>query len=233
MGPGGLNALEKTERHIFEIGPHRCRHGDVMVPSAITELMRSDKAHIMYSDPPWGGGNLKYWATMNKKHNGTETVPAELGAFLERIFGIARDHVSHYLLIEYGPRWKEMIQTYGIKAGFTPVGITVLKYRGGATTLPLDLHFFAKKGSGAQYPADFASTVQDSIGYETLTRVFGALAPALRRLSPQPIVLDPCCGMGYTSQAALDFGLVFRGNELNRTRLEKTLARLRKKAGAA
>jgi len=36
------------------------------------------------------------------------------------------------------------------------------------------------------------------------------------------------CGMGYTAQATVDRGISFRGNELNKKRLDKTIARLSK-----
>ena len=42
------------------------------------------------------------------------------------------------------------------------------------------------------------------------------------------VVLDPMCGMGYTAQATAGMGLTFRGNELNATRLRKTIDRLQK-----
>jgi predicted methyltransferase len=44
--------------------------------------------------------------------------------------------------------------------------------------------------------------------------------------SKMGIVLDPMCGMGYTAQAAIKYGLAFRGNELNSVRLQKTIDRL-------
>ena len=42
------------------------------------------------------------------------------------------------------------------------------------------------------------------------------------------IILDPMCGMGYTAQASINRNLSLRGNELNKTRLEKTIQRLAK-----
>jgi predicted methyltransferase len=38
-------------------------------------------------------------------------------------------------------------------------------------------------------------------------------------------ILDPCCGMGYTAQIAIDNGMYFYGNELNAKRLQKTINR--------
>lgn len=44
------------------------------------------------------------------------------------------------------------------------------------------------------------------------------------------IVLDPCCGKGYTARAAVAHGLTFRGNELNPERAAVTVAWLEKHA---
>lgn len=38
----------------------------------------------------------------------------------------------------------------------------------------------------------------------------------------------PCCGMGFSAQIACDNKMMFRGNELNSKRLEKTKLRLAK-----
>jgi len=93
---------------IKTIGAHRIQHGDIQ--NGIDELMSGVKADILYSDPPWGGGNLKYWATYNKKTTGAETVPMEFEAFIGKFFGIAESYALKYLLVEYGQRWRDTIQ---------------------------------------------------------------------------------------------------------------------------
>jgi hypothetical protein len=187
--------------------------------------MAGDRADIMYSDPPWGEGNIRYWATMNRKMTGAEVQPAPLQSFLDAIFGIAGRYVSGFLLIEYGERWAAMIQQRGMQAGFQAHGIVKLRYRSGRDLLPLDLHLFARPG--LNYPHGYAEAVEGSYGYDTLRRAVPPLVSAVKK-QMRPIILDPCCGMGYTAQAAIDNGLAFRGNELNAKRLEKTVARLSK-----
>jgi 16S rRNA G966 N2-methylase RsmD len=56
---------------ITDIGIHRVQHGDIM--NGLDELMEGDKADFIYSDPPWGQGNLTYWQTMNKKNDRQRT----------------------------------------------------------------------------------------------------------------------------------------------------------------
>lgn len=200
---------------IKDIGPHRLRHGDIM--DGIDDLMGTERAAIMYCDPPWGEGLLKFFATLNRKQTGEYKEPPTLEKFLLALFGIASKYVEKFLLIEYGVMWRDRIQAQGIAAGFYPHGIVDLRYSGGH----LDLHLFARKG--VEYPPGFAEAVQGSAGYDTLRR---AIPPLAAIVGPGAIILDPCCGMGYTARAALDSGLAFRGNELNRARLQKTNARL-------
>ena len=181
----------------------------------------------MYSDPPWGEGNIKYWASINKRHTGQEIEPASLPSFLGAVFGAARDFCDGYLLIEYGTRWRKEIIALGEQHGFDFHGQVDLRYRSGAKLLPLDLIMFARPG--VNYPAGYKRSVEGTHGYKTLQMAFHPLAEIVKKAGNLPsIALDPCCGMGYTAQAAIDTGLAFRGNELNAKRLEKTKARLLK-----
>lgn len=197
---------------IQAVGPHR------------VNLMGADRAQIMYSDPPWGEGNIRYWATMNRKMTGEVNEPAPLDAFLEAVFGIAGKFVTGFLLVEYGVRWADMIQQRGQAAGFASHGIVKLRYRAGGKLLPLDLHLFAR--SGLAYPDGYRAAVEGTYGYDTLRQAIPPLAKLVRAGGAPALILDPCCGMGYTAQAAVDNGLAFRGNELNAKRLAKTIARL-------
>lgn len=216
---------------LHNFGPHRVQHGDVT--KGIDKLMQNGRADIMYSDPPWGEGNIKYWATQNKKMAGDHNDPAPLDEFLTAVFGIAAKYVDSYLLVEYGVRWADEIQKRGVGAGFNPRGIIKLRYRSGGKLLPLDLHVFTRD-AGAPLPAGYAQAVTDTYGYDTLKHALHPLIATVRgTLGRQPVVLDPCCGMGYTAQAALDCGAAFRGNELNRVRLGKTIARLQKAVKSA
>lgn len=69
------------------------------------------------------------------------------------------------------------------------------------------------------------SDVAGSIGYETVIKTMKKFQKA------GGIVLDPCCGKGYSAKAALELGMKFRGNELNSKRLAETIARLKGEHG--
>jgi hypothetical protein len=213
---------------IESIGSHRVRHGDVMDRIGIADLMGGQGAHIMYSDPPWGSGNLKYWSTMNRKMTGAEIPAPELDEFLDQIFEIASRHVSHYLLIEYGVRWASEILDRAKRAGFRYLCTTETRYRAGSKMLPLHSHAFVRTSVDLVLPEGYSGNLRDRHGYDCVKATVGPLVEQLRPLVGTPILLDPCCGMGYAAQAAIDFGAIFRGNEINRARLDKTIARLQR-----
>ena len=212
---------------IHTIGPHRVRHGDMMQP--LDPLMQGQRASLMYTDPPWG--NLRFWQTLNEKQNGPSDYQApELHDFLVRTFDVARRHVSHYLIVEYGIRWEADIRARASEAGFIHLATATSRYRGGSKFYPLHHHLFAT-GEGAGYLSHLAPAWTQSVtGQYGYACVQAAIEPLTQTglLPPGSIILDPCCGMGYTAQAALDYGLHFRGNELNRARLDKTIRRLQK-----
>jgi len=204
---------------ITEIGDHRVRHGNVM--DGIDSLMNGDVADFVYSDPPWGQGNLTYWQTMNQKMTGAEPVAISYEDFLHNIFAIMERYAKDTILIEYGVRWRQDIQDLALEYGFKSGGVAPSIYGSKSKNYPLDIHIFSKSGD-AVVKAPYAVRVEEAMGISVVHAAFDSYAPETG------IVLDPMCGIGFTAQAAIDRGLVFRGNELNEKRLEKTIARLEK-----
>lgn len=204
---------------IKQIGKHRVMHSDVM-KCKFEDLMQGNMVDVMYSDPPWGQGTLTYWQTLNKKMTGAEPNTIDYNAFINRIFSIAGEYVKKHLFIEYGQKWSKDIEMMGKQYGFKYFGKVELLYRSGSKMLPLDLHFFSKEH--IEITDEYLKEVYHTYGYNTLKK---ALLPFVTK---EDKILDPCCGMGYTAQIAVDTGATFFGNELNIKRLEKTIVRLEK-----
>jgi DNA modification methylase len=203
---------------IFKIGNHRLKHGDIM--DGLDDLMQGEQADLMYSDPPWGQGNLKYWYTMNRKQTGQERIAPQFNRFIDRIFCIASQYVKGHVFLEYGLRWKDEIKKKACLSGLKDIATITMKYRSGSKFYPLHLHVFSR--TGLSLPDDYIASVTGTHGYQS---VRNAIKPFAR---PGLSILDPCCGLGYTAQMAKDAGMVFYGNELNLKRLKKTIARLEK-----
>lgn len=203
---------------IFNVGQHRVRHGDINDP-ALDTFLGGTMADIFYSDPPWGEGNLKYWNTMNRKMNGAvpEAKVLQVAPFLDRVLSLAAQHTNGWVVIEYGQRWTEMVKNLAEEKGLFHCGTVTAVY--GSTNLPLDILVFHTAGVR---PINLAP-IRNLKGYACVKAVFKLLAPA-----EGGIGMDLCCGMGYTARACVDNGLTFVGNELNFTRLQETLKKLRK-----
>ena len=205
---------------VIQIGKHRVRHGNVM--DGLGELMGSETADFIYSDPPWGQGNLTYWQTMNKKMTGAEPVSINYEEFLLFLFLQIKKYAKDKVVIEYGCKWNDDVKRRAEEVGLVHHGSTVCYYRAGSKMLPCDIHFIST-GSPIVLADDFKDQCTKLQDLKLVKSIFDYL-----EIPDQGICLDPMCGMGFTAQAAKDRGLAFRGNELNRKRLQKTIDRLEK-----
>lgn len=204
---------------IVRIGKHAVQHCDIM-KTDLTELMGGQQADFMYSDPPWGQGNLKYWQTMNHKMTGAEKNNPDYSDFLNHYFDLVAKYAKDRIVVEYGERWADDVIKLCTDRGFKH--ITTLKGIYSGENLPLDFHFFSKSGDMV-IPPDMAEFCATHKGYTVVKGIGKRLIPDDAKL-----ILDPCCGMGFSAQLAIDHGIAFRGNELNAKRLKKTIARLEK-----
>jgi hypothetical protein len=205
---------------MLTIGKHKVTCGSLISPD-VDAMLAGERVDILYSDPPWGDGNLAYWQTMNKKMTGAETPQVKHDELYDRIMELVLRHVGGYVFIETGLRWKEYVVQRFLTVGLVNVVSYPLRYTSGAklmeNVLVCGLTNFSHLTQGWTQlnPSPFR-------GAELVRRVVGSVA------RPGGIVLDPCCGMGYTARAAVAAGMQFRGNELNQARLDKTIAFLKK-----
>jgi len=204
---------------ITEIGRHKVKCGDIM--SGIDDLMANRQADFVYSDPPWGQGNLRYWQTINKRHTGRERNDIDYEEFLPHYFHLVSKHVKDVCVIEYGVSWRSDAIKVANDAGFKHMGVFTSLYQA-SKLLPLDVHVFSKSGN-VVIPPNFKEKCLELRGLPLVKYIFSAMLPKNAKM-----VLDPMCGMGYTAQSTIDSGLAFYGNELNEKRLGKTMTRLQK-----
>lgn len=204
---------------ITNIKNHKVQCQDIML--GIDNLMSDEKADFVYSDPPWGQGNLKYWQTINKRHTGKEPNSIDYSKFLPHYFELVHKYAKDVIVIEYGVGWRNDIIKVSSDAGFIHGGCCTSLYSA-SKLLPLDVHVMSKSGN-YKIDDEFADGCLKLRGLNLVKFVFTKMLP-----KDASIVLDPMCGMGYTAQATVDLGLSFRGNELNEKRLEKTIKRLQK-----
>jgi len=211
---------------IYNVGPHKLQHGDIL--NGIDDLMAGEKADVIYTDPPWGVGNLKYWQTINKKMNGTEPKEVDYNGFLEAIFSTIQKYAKNKVVIDYGVKWKDDIINYGRAKGLTHHGVATAYYDG-KKMRPSHIHFFTvNPNDKIIITPKLVSDLEASNGNDLngIQSIFDFINP-----TPGELCLDPCSGVGLTAQAAKDHGMRFNGNELNFARLKKSQDRLLGSAG--
>lgn len=193
------------------IGDHKVTNASIEDP-IVDRMLAGEKVNIFCSDPPWGDGNLKYWATMNRKMSGREFTPINYETLIGRIRELITRYVDGHVLLDTGIRWEQ--QTIEM---LVPVVHRIrsfrVRYRSGSRMLECVTLAGVTDPSYPDMPFDPTGMH----GYEVPRRCVQSVA------TPGGIVFDPCCGMGYAAKAAVASGMRFRGNEFNPVRLAKTI----------
>jgi hypothetical protein len=204
---------------IVTIGTHRVAVGDVQrgAVKALVDACDAELADIVYSDPPWGEGNLRYWRTQASDPTRpvwsefVETWTTSVSAALRR---------DGALFVEMGLRWEA-----GFARALEAVGRPLryrweTQYKAGKKLLPVALLYSGPELRGDFNPVPLRGAALPKACVHEAARAMGLLGlPPVLRGS----VLDPCCGKGYTARAAVAAGLHFRGIELNPKRAAVTM----------
>lgn len=204
---------------ITMIGTHTVKNSNIL--DGIDDLMQGQQADLFMSDPPWGQGNLRYWETIRLKQDGlTERRENNQPDFLNTFFNTAFKYTKNVAIVAYGKKWQEEIKSHGLNVGFSHHFKIETQYKSGSKMLPMDAHVFSKQE--LYVPPEYLALCAGTFGYDSVYKV------GRKWTSEGGILLDPCCGMGYMAQLAIDTGMNFRGNEMNKNRLSKTISRLKK-----
>lgn len=193
---------------IIAIESHRLACGDITT-GVVSGLMASARADVVYSDPPWGPGNQRYWHT----HNGSAP-RTDWAAFLAAFCSVCATYrkPDAPVFVEMGLRWVEELDAAMKHAGLPRQRRWDITY--GRPARPNALLLYGDR----DMPVDLGPNTHG----EPITRTI--LTAVVR---PGAIVLDPCCGKGMTARHAHNNGAAFRGSELNAKRLEETASWLR------
>ena len=201
----------------IEIGKHIVSNEDVQNVD-FNKLLKGSKAHILYTDPPWGDGNMKYWCTLNKRHTGQEIEAMSYKTLIKIIKDMIKNHVDGYVLLETGNQWlDETLED--IKDVIYNQKVYSLRYKSGSKLLTNPV---------------IVGTTNPNLVLPNLDALEGAidehsLKIAIPLLAKEgAILLDPTCGMGNSARSAIQNKMRFVGNEFNSKRLEKTIKSLKK-----
>ena len=201
----------------IKIGKHTVSNEDVQHVD-FNKLLEGSKAHILYTDPPWGDGNMKYWCTLNKRHTGQEIEAMSYKTLIKIIKDMIKNHVDGYVFLETGNKWlDETLED--VKDVIYNEKVYSLRYKSGSKLLTNPV---------------IVGTTNPNLVLPNLDALEGAidehsLKIAIPLLAKEgAILLDPTCGMGNSARSAIQNKMRFVGNEFNSKRLEKTIKSLKK-----
>ena len=200
---------------VLNFKQHKLLHGDI-TKGSVDLLMKEEKFDILYSDPPWGLGNLKFWNTMNAKMNNIHRFDVDwenfIRCFCEIINKYSKD--ESIVIIEMGLRFSDyfasVIERY---TNFRRRQTFNTRYRGGGKLLPLHIMYFSKNNGWLFIEQEITNTY----GFKCTDIILKQCS------APKQIVLDPCCGFGRTLKVSHKYNMTFRGNEINKKRLDKAI----------
>jgi hypothetical protein len=208
-----------TEGVVHEIGRHRLRVGSVF--DNLASLSAGTRPHVMYTDPPWGQGMMKYFANKRAQDTGIDTPIMDYQELLVVVCRYAKAAVAGPVFIEYGLRWDAEVRAVAAQAGLQWLATLQTRYSGGK--LPQHLHIFWANGTPAP---DFVATIGSEAYRARMAASKGGATNPTAALQPfattDAIVVDPCCGLGVVAKAAIGLKMRFFGNELNVVRAART-----------
>ena len=197
------------------IGRHRLLCGDVTEGAALA-LMGEERADVIYSDPPWGPGMLRTFATMNSPGSSPRLGWGSfLGSFCRSVADFRKPDAP--VFVEMGNRWTKDLCDAMAGEGLYWMRTWEVTYGSKSDPRPSALMLFG--------PHDVGVTMPSVPHGEAVT--VAALSAVVQ---PETIVLDPCTGLGMTARVTHRLGGQFRGTELNASRLERTANWLRGRA---
>src|SRR5262249_37032204 len=85
------------------IGPHKVTCGSLISP-AVDAMLAGERVNILYSDPPWGDGNLAYWQTMNRKMTGAIVPQVKHSELYDRILQLIARYVDGFVFVQTARR---------------------------------------------------------------------------------------------------------------------------------
>lgn len=191
---------------VTRFGPHAVTLGSVTGPQVDDLVDRP--VDILYSDPPWGDSYMKMFATHTQKATGTRPVQPSYQALCDRYADLIQRYVREWVFIEDGVRaYKPMLDA--VSPHLAAVDVLSMKYGDDLSAVLI---------VGRRTPGPLPTLHLEGLkGLPFVKHVLGTVA------RPGAVVLDPCCGAGYTAKAAVFHGMTFLGNELNPARLQKTM----------
>jgi hypothetical protein len=201
-----------SDAMIFNVGPrrlHRLMHADITT-GAVAELMGSERADVIYSEPPSCKESHKYWYSINGSVRRTSWAEF-LNAFCDVCASFRTPDAP--VFVEMGVQGLRDLDLAMQKVGLVRQRIWGEPQRFAYAFIYVDT-IWLERYFDQSSPPSMASALTKAV----LSAV----------VLPGMIVLDPCTGKGVTARHTHRLGGRFRGCELNQNRLDVAVDWLRK-----
>ena len=175
---------------------------------------------MVYTDPPWNGGNCTAFRTKANTHfPEIAKRKVEYSAFFRRFLDVVSG-AEGPVYFEGGLKEREQVEAMMRRGGFVQERVWPIKYYRKHDAL---LYKYRRLGLDADglYP-ELAGVDDELTPYKVLE---------VHYHSGGALVFDPCAGRGLTARAAESTGNVFIGTELNPRRMADGLMRLSSQMG--
>ena len=175
-----------------------------------------------YTDPPWGNGNLKYWATINKKMTNTSINQIDQYTLEDRVVDIFTTYVRNYTFVVYGVKEAESLMAKArSKGNVRDVQYIEKKYNAGSKWLKNCIICITLNDAPVVDWVPVFSGQHGINGLKSICKMFSGRSSSC---------LDMFIGVGHYLNVLDSYGFKVIGNELNRARLSKAIAKINKKA---
>lgn len=207
---------------MMEIGRHRIVVGGASLETAQSLMPTQREADLVYTDPPWGPSTLHMFDTMNKSaYQEWETFCSKLAAAID---WAAKGPVGIFM----GTKWMDDTLRPLQARGFHVIQRTVLEYGS-----PV---WWESLGRKKRLEATYAQLDRDpnvlAVRWPSLTlHGMATISDVIKQTLPDSVgkvIYDPCAGFGIVPKAALKHGAIFRGSDINESRLSVTAQILQK-----
>ena len=208
---------------MIQINNHKLLCGDI-TKGAVDIVMENEKANIIYSDPPWGMSNLKFWDTINVKMNNQNKRETNWDLFMKNFCNIINKYSNDNtpVFIEMGIKfYEEFLLIIEKNTNYKLKQLFKTQYRGSGKLLPMIVMYLT---NSFDYIFD-ETKINETHSDQTVINILTPIA------QKDFIVLDPCTGFGRTMRISDSLNMRFRGTELNQKRLDKAIKYLRGKYG--
>tara|TARA_R100001440_G_scaffold29213_3_gene46827 strand:+ start:3966 stop:4625 length:660 start_codon:yes stop_codon:yes gene_type:complete len=212
-----MNDFKLINKHAFTSGDILLGAiDDLMIQSFESTNIAKSTFDILYCDPPWGVGALKMFDTLNSKMNNVNKSTVCWETFVNCFPNIINkySHNNSIVIIEMSIKYYDVFKNViERETKFKLRQIFNTNYKSGSTLRPLKIMYFSNEN-----PLRFnESIIKDTYGDDCTDKIIRQCA------YDNAVILDPCCGFGRTLRMANKYNMIFRGNEINKARLNKAI----------